>query len=285
MAHPWKASQKVKAKAVLATAAQFAGGSPGAAALSAASSPRAHARTPPVAAVVVPVVVPERAAEHALRAALAPCAAVEAAATRAPSAPTAEPVQRAASARVAARANARADARVRLAGVVRSALALPSVEGNASELLALTFPNVICTRMRECRSARWEAVISEGPWEPLTVLLGATRDVVAACVFATLGAGGGASPVRSVLLCPAFAVARAHRRNGIGSMLFETLRAVALERTCSHIVISCDRKCDVAKAFWLRHGFVGEAWIETLELGAPSLFSPSSTMNLALKVG
>ena len=37
-------------------------------------------------------------------------------------------------------------------------------------------------------------------------------------------------------------------RNGIGSVLFETLRAVALERTCSHIAISCDRKCDVAKA-------------------------------------
>ena len=134
---------------------------------------------------------------------------------------------------------------MRLAGVVRSALALPSVEGNASELLALAFPNVIFTWMRECRSARWEAVISEGPWETLTVQLGATRDVVAACVFATLRAGGGASPVRPVLLCPAFAVARAHRRIGIGSMLLETLRAVALERTCSHIAISCDSKCDV----------------------------------------
>ena len=59
---------------------------------------------------------------------------------------------------------------------------------------------------------------------------------------------------------------RAHRRNGIGSVLFETLRAVALERTCSHIVISCDRICDVAKAFWLRRGFVGAAWLVLLSI-------------------
>ena len=48
---------------------------------------------------------------------------------------------------------------------------------------------------------------------------------------------------------------------GIGLGLGHLGRKLAVarlnhERTCSHIVISCDRKCDVAKAFWHGRGFV-----------------------------
>ena len=93
----------------------------------------------------------------------------------------------------------------------------------ASELLFGAFPTVIFSHGQERRSsARWEAVInaSAAPyWETLVGQWGAARDVIVACVFAVvnISAAGGGAP-RPVLLCPAFVVACAHRKLGIGKV-------------------------------------------------------------------